>query len=348
MIRDYSSTQKVLPGSIKIFFILFFVIFAVCSCSVSPTANLSTSQGSPASDKRIKLGEKLFFDKLLSADKSMSCSTCHKPEHGFADPVEFSQGVRDNQLARHTPHLMNLSGGSSFFWDGRSPSLAKQALDPIKNPDEMDLPPKQMMLRLRNDTEYPDLFNAAFPNSGLKLVNVGLALAAFERTLVADNTPFDRFQAGDKTAMSASAQRGMKLFFSPKTNCSKCHSGNNLTDGKFHNTGLIGDDLGRAAIDRVGNFQMRPYPFFQTQKAFKTPGLRNIAFSAPYMHNGVFKNLKQVIVNYNAGSQDPESYGISLDIRQIGLTDKQIDDLVTFLQEGLTSPRTFAAPTTGY
>ena len=130
----------------------------------------------------------------------------------------------------------------------------------------------------------------------------------------------------------------MEMFFRHDVGCAECHSGSNFTDGDFHNTGLIGDDLGRAEVDRVGNFRMRPYPFFHTQKAFKTPGLRNVALSSPYMHNGVFETLEEVVQNYNRGSQDPESYGISLDIKPLGLTDQDMTDLVGFL-EALSSPR---------
>ncbi|MBV1884477.1 MAG: c-type cytochrome [Pseudomonadales bacterium] len=327
--------------------ILSCVLFFLVGCTMGPERKiLPTFNKEPVSQRRIDLGKTLFFDKILSHDKTVSCATCHQPEYGFADPVAFSTGVSKKPLARHTPHLFNIFSNSSFFWDGRSPSLEHQALQPIPNEDEMGLPVKEMVKRLKQEPRYVTEFGAVFPRSGVTAKNVGIAIAAFERTIVADNTPFDRFQSGDTKALSASAKRGMDLFFDKKTNCSKCHSGDNFTDSDFHNTGLFGEDLGRATVDRHGQFQMRPYPFFHTQKAFKTPSLRNVSLTAPYMHNGAFNTLEEVIEIYNKGGQDPESYGISLDIKPLSLTQQEMKDLVLFLKEGLLSPNKFNAAMT--
>lgn len=316
-------------------FSLLIIAGTLFACSGSLVLD---KDGNPASAEMAALGKDLFFDTLLSVDQSVSCATCHKPEHGFADDVALSVGVTGVALRRHTPHLFNLADGSSFFWDGRARSLEEQSLMPIQNPDEMGLEIGVLIERLEADSEYPNDFIEVFGSPGISKKRVAAAIAAFERTLVADATPYDRFIEGDRSAMSESAQRGMDIFFKHDVGCSTCHGGPNFTDNDFHNTGLFGDDLGRAEVDRVGNFKMRPYPFFHTQKAFKTPGLRNVALTAPYMHNGVFTTLEEVVQNYNRGSQDPESYGISLDVKPLHLTDQEVTDLVGFL-EALTSPR---------
>jgi cytochrome c peroxidase len=239
-------------------------------------------------------------------------------------------------MKRHTPHLYNLAWGRSFFWDGRASSLEEQALEPIRHPDEMGLPRDLAATKLRDVPEYGQKFARAFPKSGITMKNIATALAAFERTLVARNAPVDRYAAGDASALDDAAVRGRELFFG-KARCATCHSGPHFTDGLFHNTGVIGDDLGRAAFDRVGEFQMRPYPFFQMRRAFKTPGLRNAALTAPYQHDGSEATLSEVVHFYNLGGRDPRSYGKALDIRPLNLSEAQLDDLVAFL-EALTSP----------
>lgn len=315
------------------------VLFLVWGVALSGCGSNPFTLGNTTDKESLtSLGKTLFFDPLLSVDQSISCASCHKPEHGFADDRALSVGVTGEPLRRHTPHLFNLAQGSSFFWDGRARSLEEQALMPIQDPNEMGLDLRVLIKRLESHPEYPEAFFRAFSKAGISASKIAIAIAEFERSLVADSTPYDEYLAGNETALSESAKRGMALFFSKQTNCSKCHSGTNFTDGDFHNTGLLTEDLGRAAIDRVGNFKMRPYPFFHTQKAFKTPGLRNVFQTAPYMHNGAFESLEDVVRNYNQGSQDPESYGISLDIKPLGLSDPQVVDLVSFL-EALTSPR---------
>jgi len=327
---------------------VFLVVFSgaqLVSCAGAPERNiLPDFNAQKVSLELTRLGEKLFFDKRLSLDRSVACASCHKPEHSFSDPVRFSKGVSKKPLDRHTPHLINVFSNSSFFWDGRSPSMENQALQPISDKDEMGLPLKDMVKRLKGDVSYVQSFQFVFPKSGVTSGNVAIAIAAFERTIIANDTPFDRYQAGDVQALSKKAKLGMALFFGKKTNCAKCHSGEHFTDSLFHNTGIIGEDLGRAAIDRHGEFRMRPYPFFHTQKAFKTPSLRNVSMTAPYMHNGVLATLEEVVDVYNDGGQDPESYGISLDIKPLGLTAQEKESLVVFLSEGLLSPNKFVAP----
>jgi cytochrome c peroxidase len=314
-------------------------IFAqgVMSSSAAALDNVSHPEGRPPASDIIELGRALFFDTRLSSTDTVACATCHKPERGFADGLRFSVGVTGTPMKRHTPHLYNLAWGRSFFWDGRAASLEDQALEPIRNPDELGLPGDLAAQKLSGIPQYTEAFGRSFPKSGVTMKNVAAALAAFERTLVARDAPIDRYNAGDKSALGDAAVRGRELFFG-RGRCATCHSGPNFTDGLFHNTGVSsGDDLGRAALDRVGEFQMRPYPFFQMRRAFKTPGLRNVALTAPYQHDGSEASLEEVVRFYNLGGRDPQSYGKALDIRALDLTDAQLDDLVAFLR-ALTSP----------
>ncbi len=298
--------------------------------------------GKPPSAQEVELGKKLFFDKRLSFNDTTSCATCHEPDKGLGDAQRFSSGAAGKRLRRHTPHLYNLAWAKVFFWDGRATSLEEQALMPIQNPDEMNLPIEAAVLKLKAVPYYRQAFQHIYPHDGLSDKTIARAIAAFERTLISTGSPYDRYEAGETGAISPAARRGEELFFG-RARCSKCHKGANFTDGKFHNTGVPGDDEGRATFDRVGTFQMRPYPFFQTQKAFKTPGLRNVALSAPYFHDGSEPTLEDVVRFYNQGGKDPHSYGISPDIRPIGLDEGQLNDLVAFLKS-LTAPVTIELP----
>jgi cytochrome c peroxidase len=293
----------------------------------------------------VDLGRSLFFDTRLSSNNAISCATCHQPDRGFSDGQRYSVGVAGTPLKRHTPHLFNLAWGKTFFWDGRSASLEEQALVPLRSADEMGLPGDAAAVKLASIPEYVAAFDRAYPKSGITMKHLARAIAAFERTIVADDSPVDRYQAGDRTALDPAAVRGRQLFFG-RALCSTCHSGPNFTDGLFHNTGVLGSDLGRAAFDRVGEFQMRPYPFFQMRRAFKTPGLRNVALTAPYQHDGSEETLEEVVRFYNLGGRDPASYGKALDIRPLNLSDADLSDLVAFLR-ALTSPAAAEATTAG-
>jgi cytochrome c peroxidase len=309
--------------------------FAYALSSPPATAFQDPHPGRHASAAVIELGRALFFDTRLSSTNTVACATCHRPDRGLSDGQRFSVGVAGTPMKRHTPHLYNLAWARSLLWDGRASSLEEQALQPIRNPEEMGLPGDLAAKKLAAIPQYEAMFTRAFPKSGVTMKNIATAIAAFVRTLVARNAPVDRYDAGDESALAKAAVRGQDLFFG-RAHCATCHSGPNFTDGLFHNTGVIGDDVGRAAFDRVGEFQMRPYPFFQMRRAFKTPGLRNVALTAPYQHDGSEASLKEVVRFYNLGGRDPRSYGKALDIRALNLTDAQLDDLVAFL-EALTS-----------
>lgn len=287
--------------------------------------------GHAASAAEIQLGRSLFFEARLSSNDKVSCATCHRPDRGFADGLRFSVGVSGTPLKRHTPHLYNLAWSRTFFWDGRTSSLEDQAVMPIRHPDEMGMAGDTAAEKLRGIATYAATFSEVYPKSGVTMGNIARSLAAFERTIVSRDSPADRYAAGDTAALDERALRGRTLFFG-RARCSTCHGGLNFPDGLFHNTGVMGDDIGRAAFDRVGEFQMRPYPFFQMRRAFKTPSLRNVALTAPYQHDGSEASLLEVVTFYNKGGRDPQSYGKALDIRPLTLTDAELQDLVAFLE----------------
>lgn len=274
-------------------------------------------------EEEIELGKKLYFDTRLSLNQNQSCATCHNPDLGFGDGLRFSLGTVGSAVGRNTPHIYNLAWNTIFMWDGRKMSLDEQALGPIEAAGEMGLPLDQVVGRLSPVPYYKKTFEEIYED-GLTVENVGRAIAAFERTIISDNSPYDQYIAGNKSAMSPAAIRGLALY-EGKANCTKCHDGPNFTDQSFHNIGVKGDDPGRAEI--VGDKTLH--------KAFKTPGLRNVALTAPYMHDGSEGTLEDVIEFYNRGGDDKE--GISNLIEPLELTPEEVRDLVAFLG-ALTDP----------
>lgn len=285
--------------------------------------------------KAEQLGELLFFDKILSSDRTIACASCHKPEFAFADTVPLSRGIGGKLASRNTPTAMNVFAGSYFFWDGRAEVLEQQATGPIENPSEMNLPIPEAVLRLNKDPFYRKAFQKVF-RAKPDRENLAKALAAYERTLETDDSPFDRYMNGDKTAISEAAIRG-KAIFLEKGKCFDCHFGPDFRgDDEFKNIGLYNEkklnDKGRYLITGdegdIGKF--------------KVPGLRNVALTAPYMHNGMFKTLKEVIQYYN----HPDSFvqgSINRDTllaRPLGLTPQEENDLEEFLK-ALTDSRFF-------
>lgn len=275
---------------------------------------------------RAALGEKLFFDPVLSLDKTVSCASCHKPQFAFADTVMFSKGIHDRLTKRNTPAITNQSGRPSFFWDGRSATLEEQAKQPIISADEMGLPIEVAVKRLNEDSAYVRAFRKIF-NSAPTEKNLLQALAAFERTLETANSPYDRYIAGDDNAISPAAARG-RLLFIGKANCNNCHSGEDFTADRFKNIGLYN---GTTLID-AGRFDIT---HDSAQLGFfKVPSLRNVSVTAPYMHNGMFRTLREVIEYYNK----PDAFihdGIQRDLSlntPLNLTDTEISELEAFLQ----------------
>ncbi|MBM3784924.1 MAG: c-type cytochrome [Acidobacteria bacterium] len=280
----------------------------------------------------VALGKRLFFETKLSADGSISCASCHDPKFGFADPRQFSVGVGGKTGNRNAPPALNAVFHSSQFWDGRAATLEEQALGPIANPVEMNLPHSEAVKRLAADPEYARLFTAAFGQGAVTIEKTAMAIASFERTLLSGDSPFDRYQyGGDKNAMSASAIRGLAIFKDAKRgNCVVCHTigerAATFSDGKFHNLGVGLNAQGELAD--LGRFQVTKLD--ADRGAFRTSTLRNLAQTAPYMHDGSQKTLKDVVDFYvGGGSSNPY---LDKEIRELKLSGAERADLIAFLE----------------
>ncbi len=300
----------------------YIVVMAVCIAVIGLQAT-SIKNNEPT---KATLGELLFFDPILSKDKTISCASCHKPAAAFADTLAVSIGVNGKKGSRNTPTAMNLVLAKSFFWDGRAATLEEQALAPIANPDEMNLPIAEAVSRLQGNEQYKMLFAKVF-NSEPNEKTLALALAAFERTLETSDSPFDNWKfSDDSTAVSDAVKRGF-VIFNEKGKCIKCHFGSDFTANEFRNIGLFDgkklSDSGRYNVthkeDDIGKF--------------KTSSLRNIAITAPYMHNGMFKTLDEVINFYN-DTKKVVPGAVNTDTllaKPLGLTKKEKQDLKAFM-----------------
>jgi cytochrome c peroxidase len=277
----------------------------------------------PLTQARVELGRRLFFDPILSADQSLACASCHHPDHGFASPDGRPQGFRGQRLARRAPTLLNRAYGQAFFWDGRTGSLEEQALEPIANPTEMGSSVADAVKRLQANKDYQARFAAAF-DDGVTGPNLGKALASFERVLLRGDSPVDRFRAdGRREGMSAAVRHGLWLYES-KGRCWQCHRGSNFTDESFHNTGV---SWGQMPLD-LGRFTVTGQE--ADRGRFKTPTLRGVALTGPYMHDGSIKSLREVVEFYNQGGRpNPQLDPI---LRPLQLTRDEQDDLVAFLE----------------
>ena len=286
-------------------------------------ADFSVPLDNPMTSSKVRLGKRLFFDKRLSKDKSVSCAVCHNPEHGFSNGKTFGEGVLGRKGIRNVPSIVNRLFGRTQFWDGRSDTLESQALGPLLNPNEMAINEELLIERLKADTVYQELFQEAF-HAAPTLETVSQAIAAFERTLLSGATPFDLYEwNGEKNALSESAKRGLTLFRG-KARCSMCHIGTNFTDEKFHNLGAgegAGQkDPGRAQVTKdSADFG-----------AFKTPTLRNVTLTAPYMHDGSLATLEDVIDFYDRGGRTNPN--LDKEIKPLKLTDEEKADLLEFLK----------------
>ena len=331
----------------------------------------------PQTPEKIALGEQLFHDVRFSKTGDVSCATCHDAEKAFTDsPLKTSEGIEKLTGTRNAPTVVNAAYFATQFWDGRSPSLEDQALHPFLNPVEMALESHQPILDIvRTDPEYVEAFQQVFGKTGdaITMDEVTKAIAAFERTQIAGDSPFDLwYYGGDASALTEQQQRGFELFIN-QGRCVSCHVIEQtqalFTDNRFHNIGVGINDvqsdvpdlasefiradlelaevdvkvLGDARTSELGRFAVTTG--FDDLGSFKTSTLRNIAVTAPYMHDGSLETLRDVVVHYNNGGVtnegDPVNDFLSGGIRPLDLNDDQIDDLVAFL-ESLTSPQ-FAA-----
>ena len=313
------------------------------SIALAVTAIGVTWAGPDPAQAQVALGRLLFFDPVLSGSRELSCAHCHHPDLGMADGRARAMGrggagfgpARQGgvTLRRHTPSLWNVGDSDSLFWDGRATSLEAQARDVLVHPEEMAADPERLLVDLAAIEEYQERFAQAFPESqegaAVSVENVTLALASFERSLRADDTRLDRYLAGDLEALSPAARRGWKLFGSPMTRCSECHAPPDFRVAEFKVTGLP-DVPGEAPDFGRGAWVEQP----MLRGAFKVPGLRNVARTAPYMHDGSLSSLEEVIDFYASGKgRERLAEGMFVDdfIRSFEINAEDRADLVAFL-----------------
>jgi cytochrome c peroxidase len=272
---------------------------------------------------KIDLGKQLYFDGRLSKSGAISCAFCHNPGTGFADPRQTSIGIGGGVGGRQSPTVYNTAFNHVQFWDGRARSLEEQAIGPIQNPIEMGETHENVVSKLKKLKGYQQQFRAVF-GTEVSLQGIAEAIAAYERTVISTNSSFDKYAAGDTKAMDESAVRGMALF-KGKARCILCHNGPNFTDNQFHNLGVpqvgpMKEDLGRYNVSKAE----------KDKGAFKTPTLRSITETAPYMHDGALKTLEEAVDFLNTGGG--ANPNLSTLVKPLNLTPEEKTDLVTFLK----------------
>jgi cytochrome c peroxidase len=281
-------------------------------------------QDNPMTKQKVELGRLLFFDKRLSRDNTISCGSCHMPEFAFTDGKPVSTGIKGQKGGRSAPTVINRAFSTVQFWDGRAATLEEQALGPLVNPIEHGFPNHDELIQKLNRIKgYQKEFQTSFGTDVTK-EGIAKAIAAFERTIISGNSRFDQYDVGGKDdALSEAEKKGLALFRG-KARCTKCHSGFNFTDEKFHNLGIGMDrqtpDLGRFEVTKVEN----------DKGAFKAPTLREISRTAPYMHDGRFKALEEVVDFYNKGGiKNPYQDALIIPLE---LTEEEKKEVVAFLQ----------------
>ena len=279
-----------------------------------------------APETEVELGKLLFFDKMLSSDHSISCASCHKPEFAFADTMKFSLGVDGQKGVRNTPSSMNMASRPFFFYDGRAATIEEQVLVPIHNPVEMDLPVPELLERLRG-SHYKAWFEKIY-NKQPDSTNLSAALGAFVFSLESPgDTPFDKWMQGDEKAMTEQQIAGREIF-NEKAKCFDCHFGPDFTGDEFRNIGLFN---GSDSLNEAGRFGITGD--LDDLGKMKVPGLRNIAVTGPYMHNGMFETLEEVVEFYD----NPETFvknAINRDTlvqEPLNLTEEEKEYLVAFM-----------------
>lgn len=349
------------------------VVFAVCVAFAAPVGlpPVPVPPDNPITPEKVKLGDKLFHDARFSATGEVSCATCHERAKGFADGLPLSEGINQLKGTRNAPTVINAAYLETQFWDGREPTLEAQSAQPFLNPVEMGLKDHQPILEIvRTDPEYVELFEKAFAKRGeqVTMTEVEQAIGTFERTLIGGDSPFDRYYfKGEKDAMSPAAIRGLEVFVG-QGRCVSCHVIEQtqalFTDNRFHMIGVSANQMPqdldelKAAVENVKekgtdiavltNPKTSSLGRYAVTRdltdigAFKTPTLRNVELTAPYMHDGSHKTLEEVVQFYNNGGRmeesDPVPELLSGGIRPLNLTEEQQADLVEFMK-ALTSPQ---------
>ena len=286
----------------------------------------------PSTPERVALGKALFFDPRLSGSDWISCSSCHNPGMGWSDGLATGIGDGMKRLKRATPTILNAAFQPQLMWDGRQPSLEAQALGPIQADLEMNQDLPGLIKKLSQIDGYRLMFERAYPAEGITGPTIGKAIAAYERTILSTESPFDRWRKGDAGAVSAAAKRGFELF-GGKANCTACHQGFNFTDNGFHNIGIKGStDIGRYEHRKVAVLK----------GAFKTPTLRDVALTAPYMHNGAYRTLEEVVEHYDRGGDATDN--LDPEMKPLKLSAREKADLVAFMKSLTGEPMQVVVP----
>ena len=319
----------------------------------------------PMTKGKVDLGKQLYFDQRISKDGTVSCASCHDPAKGWTDNMKTSVGIKGQKGGRNAPTVLNTVYGRTMFWDGRAPSLEGQAQGPIQNKIEMgDQSYKEIIERLRGISGYREQFQKVF-GTDITLDGMAKAIAAFERTALSGNSAYDKYNTGDPEkpetfkALSESQKRGMVLFglrlneedpfkvdaaLLKKANCTACHAGANFTDEQFHNIG-VGADEKTGKLADIGRWEISPIGSKNPAEkgAFKTPTVRDITRTGPYMHDGSEKTLEQVVEYYNKGGN--KNPFLDADMKPLNLTDREKADVVEFMKALTGEPVVVALPT---
>ena len=335
--------------------LLFVVsVSAVFAGRLEPLTNVAVPEQNPRTPEKIELGKKLFFDRRLSGDGTMNCAVCHNPEKGFSDGREISLNYPTTRNWRNSPTLMNVGLQKYLFHDGRAQTLEEQALFPMMSAFEMNRNLDFVEEVIRSVPEYVEAFKQVFGDSDITRQRMAMAIAAFERTLVSKNPPLDLYLKGNQKALSAEAKRGYELFIG-KGKCAECHDGVSLSDNKFYAL-YVPENVEQEKDPRVAatrrfvakvyhyedfrNLMEDPGRYLITKdkndwKAFKTPTVREISKTGPYMHNGIFQTLDEVIEFFDQGGGKGNT-----SLKPLNLSAGEKRQLKTFLVEALTGEET--------
>lgn len=348
-IKKYFLNQNIKYVMLLVIFV--FIPMTSYPADIEPLPPLPMFPENPVTAEKVELGKMLFFDRRLSGDGTMACATCHNPETGYTDGLAISLSYPTTRNWRNASSLINLAYNDAFFWDGRATSMEEQALFPVMSAFEMNQNLDFLEEELKEVPEYVEAFQNVFGGE-ITRERVGMALAAFQRTIMSRDSPLDKYVNGDKDALTAVQKEGYEIFVG-KGNCIACHHGANLTDNKFYNLGVpenpdvVKDQ--RVAATRRFTAKVSGYKAYRTLtedpgrylvtkdrkdwKAFKTPGLREVALTGPYMHNGVYATIEEVIEFFNKGGGDDP--GKTPLLKPLHLTDDEKLTLEVFLLEAL-------------
>jgi cytochrome c peroxidase len=356
--HNYLEMQKKFKQVLLIFSLLLVAVLVSTGLpqqanagELVPLPPLPISPANPLTPEKVELGKKLFFDRRLSGDGTMACATCHNPETGYSDALQISLSYPTTKNWRNAPAIINLAYNSAFFWDGRAVNMEEQALFPIMSAFEMNQNLDYLEEELMEVPEYVTAFQDVFGGE-ITRERVGMALAAFQKTIISKDAPLDKYLKGDKDALTLAQKKGYDIF-TGKGHCMSCHNGPNLTDNKFYNIGVpenpsvVNDP--RVSATRRFTAKVSGYAAYRTLtedpgrylvtkdrkdwKAFRTQSLREIALTGPYMHNGVFGSLKEVIEFFNKGGGEDQNKTPLL--KPLYLTDDEKQELEVFLKEAL-------------